>query len=128
MDSAYSRNRAFFGEPYLLTPEQVNDPIAAIYSFFDSMHLWQVREYLDVVKEALLTCEHHQFKTPRDREDVIYTFGLLEELAEAAWLVMPKDPLEEKTTDNSEQPAEDDFDLSWFYDCEVQDEVVEFFG
>jgi hypothetical protein len=81
-------NRTFFSEPYILTPEQKQNPLLVIYSFFDCQHLEQARENLSELLRAVLTGDLSSFTTPRDREDAIYFCQKIEELMEGAFLVL----------------------------------------
>lgn len=87
MDNVFKQNSAFFGEPYLLTPEQQKNPVSVFNSFFDSMALEEARQCIKELKEAALTSDLQTFSTPRDREDVMYVCWQLEMLIEAAFLV-----------------------------------------
>lgn len=81
------RHRSFFGEPYLLTEEQLQNPLIFFHSFFDSMHLVQAREFLNELKSAALTSTKVEFSTPMQRDDVIYLCEQVEKLVEAAYVV-----------------------------------------
>lgn len=87
MNSVYKQNRAFFGEPYLLTPAQQQNPISVFHSFFDSMHLEEARGCIEELKVAALTSPLAEFSTPQDRENAMYVCRQLEEVLEAAFLV-----------------------------------------
>ena len=88
MKHVYKQNRAFFGKPYILSPEQQNDPISVFESFFDFQHLEQAREYLGELLKLVMTSDKDEFCSPQSRETAIYSFMKLEELIEAAFLVM----------------------------------------
>jgi hypothetical protein len=91
MDSVFKRNRAFFDEPYILTPEQQQNPISVFHSFFDCMHLHEVRECFNELKEALLVFEPSDCETAPRRSDVIYVFRRVEEFVEAGHVIARKD-------------------------------------
>lgn len=93
MESVYKRHQSFFGEPYLLTSEQQRNPISVFISFFDSMHLYQVREYLEALKEAALIANTEEVSSCRGREDVIYFFKLFEEFIEAGFVIARQDAI-----------------------------------
>lgn len=85
--SIYDQNKAFFSQPYRLTPEQIENPVSVFANFFDILHLHQVREELSNLLFVALTCENETYERPMEREDLLNLRDQLEEVLEAAWLL-----------------------------------------
>jgi hypothetical protein len=88
-ESVYKRNRTFFGSPYRITHEQEENPVSVFHSFFDFIHLYQVREEMEGLKEAVLLSTKSY--SPEERVDVLYVLERLEEVVEAGFVIARKD-------------------------------------
>jgi hypothetical protein len=88
-ESVYKRNRTFFGSPYRITHEQEENPVSVFHSFFDFMHLYQVREVMEELKEAILLSTK-DFSLD-ERMDTLYVLERIEEFVEAGFVIARKD-------------------------------------
>jgi hypothetical protein len=86
-NNIYKQNQAFFNQPYRLTPEQQQNPLPVIESFFDSMHLYQARESLTELLEMALTCTNPEYANGMDRANVIHFCHQLEDLVEVVYVL-----------------------------------------
>jgi hypothetical protein len=100
MDSVFKRNRTFFGSPYRITHEQEQNPVSVFHSFFDFMHLYQVREVMEELKEAIMLST--KTYSPEERVDAVYVLTRLEEFVEAGFVFAKKDIEEAKQHQNAE--------------------------
>lgn len=86
--SIYRQNQAFFNQPYLLTEEQKQQPLEVIKHFFSTLKLYQAREDLATLKNVALISENLEFEEATKRADIIVFFDRIEELLEAAYLLI----------------------------------------
>jgi hypothetical protein len=83
----------------MLPPVQQQNPISVFHSFFDCMHLHEVRECFNELKEALLTFEPSDYEVAPKRSDVIYVFRRFEEFVEAGFVIAREDVASSKSPD-----------------------------
>lgn len=99
-ESVYKRNRTFFGSPYRITHEEEQKPVSVFHSFFDFLHLYQVREVMEELKEAIMLSS--KSFSPEERVDAVYVLTRLEEFVEAGFVIARKDIEETKQNHNAE--------------------------
>lgn len=88
-ETVYKRNRTFFGSPYRITHEEEQNPVSVFHSFFDFLHLYQVREVMEELKEAIMLSS--KTYSPEERVDAVYVLTRLEEFVEAGFVIARKD-------------------------------------
>lgn len=90
----YLTNSEIFDKPILLPKEAI--PIDVIEGAFADYSLLDQRVMLWSLIHAVLTSENEEFHEPGDRDGLLYQCKRLEELLEAAWLIMEDNRLAKK--------------------------------
>jgi hypothetical protein len=85
--SQYRQNKDFFNSPYLLTEEQMKEPLTVIEDFFSYAHLHQAREILADLLHTALTSDANEYHTGQERSKIICFCNQVEQLFEAAYIL-----------------------------------------
>ena len=77
----FEENQEFFNKP-ILTGSR--DPFGVIRTFFEDIHMYEVRQKLWNLVEAAIVSDNIQFSEADDRQSLLNFYTRLEELIEAA--------------------------------------------
>ena len=84
---AYKRNK-FYNKPLRLSKKQKKDPARVVRDFYTWYHLGDLRHLLQEWMEAAITSENAQFESARDRSALYFFYRNIEQMAEAAYLLV----------------------------------------
>jgi hypothetical protein len=84
---AYNRFKDFYNRPIILSPEQLQDPAQVLQEFCSAFHLYEMRRVLAELMEVAITTSNETYHEPRDRKDIVFVCGKIEELIEAVYIL-----------------------------------------
>lgn len=86
----FQRFKDFYNQPILLSPEQQQDPAQVLQEFCSAFHLHEMRRVLAELMEVAITTSNEAYSEPRQRKDIVFVCGKIEELIEAAYILHEK--------------------------------------
>jgi len=72
----------------LLSAAEQEDPQLVLENFFESFHLYEAQEMLDLLKKVMMTSLRN--KGQREQENWLFFLEKLEKLVETGWVLRPK--------------------------------------
>ncbi len=84
----FDQNKEFYNQPVNLSPEQVAQPNLVLSEFFEDFHLYECRSLLHDWLVAALTTPNSQFSEADKRNEISVFAEKLEELLEAASVIV----------------------------------------
>lgn len=86
----FEQNKEFYNQPVRLSAEQIAEPAEVLSAFFEDFHLYECRILLHDWLQAALTTPNSQFAEADQRNEISVFAEKLEELLEAALLIVRK--------------------------------------
>ncbi|MHA4807910.1 hypothetical protein ACX0G9_07380 [Flavitalea flava] len=91
--SQFLKQAEFYDQVILLSGKERKDPFLVIERFFSDYRLHECRHYLWAMVEACLTTDNTGFSDPDERGGLLLRYKDLEELLEAAFLLLKHRPV-----------------------------------
>jgi hypothetical protein len=80
-----------YNQPIRLTGDEQSDPNKIMTRYFEDYSLSEIRDHLWSMVEQCLTSNGEQFSDPEDRANLLAFYIRIEELMEAAYILMGKE-------------------------------------